>query len=59
MNRDEIVCPCISLTRGEIMDAIKEQGLHTVEEVSRATQAGTVCGACVPDIEEILREVNG
>lgn len=59
MNRDEIVCPCISLTRGEIMDAIKEQGLHTVEEVGRATQAGAVCGACVPDIEEILREVNG
>lgn len=59
MDRDEIVCPCVSLSRGEIVDAIKSYGLKTVEEVGKATTAGTICGACIPDIEEILKEVNG
>jgi len=38
--------------------AIREKHLKTVEEVQEATQAGTVCGGCIPDIEEILSEIN-
>jgi len=45
--------------KSEIVKAIREKGLKTVEEVQDATEAGTVCGGCVDDIEEILREVNG
>jgi NAD(P)H-nitrite reductase large subunit len=32
--------------------------LKTVEEVHDKTTAGTVCGGCIPDIEEILAERN-
>jgi NAD(P)H-nitrite reductase large subunit len=30
-----------------------------VEEVQTETTAGTVCGGCVDDIEDILKEING
>jgi len=59
MDRNEIICNCMQVTRGEIIDAIKEKGLQTVMEVGDETEAGTACGSCVEDIEKILKEVNG
>lgn len=44
--------------KSEIEKAIKEKNLKTVEEVQEETEAGTVCGSCIPDIEEILDELN-
>lgn len=52
------ICHCNGIMKSEIEKAIKEKGLKTVEEVQDATTAGTVCGGCVPDIEEILKEIN-
>lgn len=59
MNRDEIICNCMDVTRGTIVDAIKAKGLTTVEQVSDETSAGTGCGGCVDDIQAILDEING
>ncbi len=59
MSNDEIICHCMDVSRGEIIKAIKEKGLTTVEEVQDETDAGTGCGGCVEDIEEILEEING
>lgn len=59
MDNDMEICTCMGITKGEIVNAIKEKGLTTVEEVQDATEAGTICGSCVPDIEDILKEVNG
>lgn len=55
---DEIVCNCFQVTRGEIIEAIKEQKLTTVEQVGEATNAGTGCGGCQDTIKEILDEIN-
>ncbi len=52
------ICHCNNIMKSEIVKAIKEKGLTTVEQVQDATTAGTVCEGCVPDIEEILGEVN-
>lgn len=52
----ENVCNCMEIDRETIVKAIKEQNLKTVEEVQEATTAGTGCGGCIPDIEEILAE---
>ena len=59
MDREEIICNCMDITRGTIIDAIKNNNLKTVDEVGDATEAGTVCGSCQDDIEEILKTVNG
>ena len=56
---DEIICHCQGITRGQIEEAIREKGLTTFDEVSEATEAGTICGSCQDDIEEILAEING
>ncbi len=49
----------MQITRGEIIEAIKLGGLKTVDEVGDETEAGTVCGSCHYDIEDILKKVNG
>jgi len=53
-----IVCVCNEISEETIVDAIRAGGLTTVEEVEEATTAGSVCGGCIPDIEEILDRIN-
>ncbi len=48
----------MQITKGEIVEAIKTGNLKTVDEVGEATEAGTACGSCQDDIEDILKEVN-
>jgi len=55
MNPDEIVCTCVGVTAGMIKEAV-EAGARTVEEVQAATNAGTVCGACLGNVEELIRQ---
>lgn len=59
MANDDRVCNCNEISRAEIIKAIKEKGLKTVEEVGEATTAGTVCGGCQEEIQEILDALNG
>lgn len=54
MDDDEIVCSCMSVTRGAIKNAV-EAGAVTIEAVQEATGAGTVCGACLDDIESLIK----
>ena len=55
----EIICHCFEVSREEIENAIREKGLKTVEEGGEATNAGTGCGGCQEQIQEILDEING
>lgn len=55
---DEIICHCQGITRGQIEEAVRSQGLKTFEEVMDATEAGAICGSCQDDIEEIINDVN-
>lgn len=55
---DQIICTCNEIYRSEIVKAIKEKGLKTVEEIGEETSAGTVCGMCIDDIQEILYNEN-
>ena len=58
MEEDVEICNCLGIMKSEIVKAIKDKGLKTVEEVQDETNAGTVCGSCIPDIEDILKEIN-
>ncbi|MBI5099638.1 MAG: Fe-S cluster assembly protein NifU [Nitrospirae bacterium] len=53
----EIVCQCFGVTDQKIKRVVKENNLHTIEDVTNFTKAGGGCGSCVPDIEKILNEV--
>lgn len=53
MDMDKIVCNCLGVTNGMIKDAV-DAGARTVDEIQAATDAGTVCGACLEDIEHLV-----
>lgn len=54
MDSDKIVCYCNSITNGMIKEAV-ENGAVTLEEVQEVTNAGTVCGACIENIENLIK----
>lgn len=49
-----VVCTCFGVTEDQIIKAIKENNLTTVEEITNYTKAGGGCGGCIEDIAEIL-----
>ena len=51
---EKIVCTCFGITENEIWDAIKINGLKTVEEVTNYTKAGGACGRCKSIIEDMI-----
>jgi len=55
----EIVCQCFGVTDREIIRAIKENNLTTVEQVKNYTKAGGGCGSCHPQIEALIAQVQG
>ena len=59
MERDEILCTCMDITKGSVEYVIKKKKLKSVRQVHDETEAGTVCGACVDDIYILLEEING
>lgn len=51
---DKIVCTCFNVTENQIWEAIKINGLKTVEEVTNYTKAGGACGRCKGTIQDII-----
>ena len=58
MEQDVEICHCMGVDKSVIVKAIKDKGLKTVEEIQAETEAGTGCGGCIPDLEDILKEIN-
>ena len=50
-----VVCGCFEVTEEEIRKAVRD-GAHSMEAVGEKTNAGTGCGGCIPQIEEIIEE---
>lgn len=58
MADDKTLCFCMGLTESEVREAIISKNLKTVEEVGEATKAGTGCGGCQANIQQLLDEIN-
>ncbi|RYL92103.1 hypothetical protein EWI07_10100 [Sporolactobacillus sp. THM7-4] len=56
---DELICECNQVTKGTIVQAIKEHQLDSVEQVRAYTRASRTCGSCAHYIETLLKEVLG
>ena len=52
--KEKIVCTCFGVTENQIWEAIKVNGLKTVEEVTNYTKAGGACGKCKGVIKDII-----
>lgn len=55
----ELICECFGIFDEEILRAIKENDLKTVEDVTNFTKAGGGCGKCIDDLERLLNEAKG
>ncbi len=56
MAQGEVVCECFGVTDLEIIRAIKESNLRSVEEITNFTKAGGGCGKCEDKLREILQK---
>ncbi|MHB8790227.1 MAG: Fe-S cluster assembly protein NifU [Desulfobulbaceae bacterium] len=56
MAEGEVVCECFGVTDLEIIRAIRESDLRSVEEITNFTKAGGGCGKCVDRLREILQQ---
>ncbi len=56
MAEGEVVCECFGVTDLEIIRAIKESDLRSVEEITNFTKAGGGCGKCEERLREILQQ---
>jgi len=53
------VCGCNGVCKGTIVNAIKEKGLFTIDEVRKQTKASSSCGSCTGLVEQILASTIG
>lgn len=56
MAEGEVVCECFGVTDLEVIRAIKESNLRSVEEITNFTKAGGGCGKCEDKLRQILQE---
>lgn len=55
MGDDDLICICMTVTRGEIKEAIRN-GSRTVDELKSKLFCCTGCGTCQPRVQAILDE---
>ncbi len=49
------VCNCNGVCKGAIVEAIRDGGLGSTQEVVNVTRAGAGCGSCKPVVTELLQ----
>ncbi|MCF8151200.1 MAG: nitrite reductase large subunit NirB [Burkholderiaceae bacterium] len=59
MSDEAEVCGCNGVCKGDIVKAIKSQGLFTLEDVRKHTKASSSCGSCTGLVEQILASTVG
>lgn len=55
----EIVCECFGVTDQQILSAVRENDLKTVEDVTYYTKAGGGCAKCHEKIAELIAQARG
>ena len=58
MAGNKMICHCNQVDYITIRKAMI-QGARTVDEIQEMTDAGTMCGRCISDVEKILASVCG
>jgi len=56
--RDPVVCACFGISVRALRDAITARTATSIAEIGAVLRAGTNCGSCIPELKEILRDVD-
>jgi bacterioferritin-associated ferredoxin len=54
-----LACRCMGLSSRRIAELLRERGLRDLEALALASGAGTGCGTCRPELEEMLADAAG
>jgi NifU-like protein len=54
---NRVVCRCLNVTEGTIVEAITRLELRTVKEIQRHTGAGSGCTCCHSELREYLADL--
>jgi nitrite reductase (NADH) large subunit len=57
MSDGAVVCGCVGVTKGAIIEAVHGQGVNTLSQLKECTRASTGCGSCTSLCQDILRAV--
>ena len=53
----KVICGCIGVTKGTIIDAIHSKGVNTLAQLKECTRASTGCGSCTEHCQQLLKAV--
>lgn len=59
MTDDTEICGCNGVCKGDVVKAITEKGLFTLEDVRAHTKASSSCGSCTGLVEQIMESTLG
>ena len=51
---EALICSCEGVTKGDICNAVAEQGCETIDSIKKCTKAGTGCGGCMPMVKDLM-----
>lgn len=57
MPDSEVICGCTGVNKGQIIRAIHEHGIKTLDELKQRTRASSSCGTCKGLCQQLLRAV--
>lgn len=50
------ICSCHNVTKGDVVDNVKNETCKSIAEVKSCTKAGTGCGGCMPLVQSIFNK---
>jgi nitrite reductase (NADH) large subunit len=53
----KVVCGCIGVSKGAIIEAIHTRGVNTLAQLKECTRASTGCGSCTEHCQQLLKAV--
>ncbi len=53
-DQGKTVCACFNVGLNTLVEAIEKQNLSSVEAIGECLQAGTQCGSCIPELQQLL-----
>ena len=53
----KVVCGCMGVTKGAIIEAILQKGVNTLAQLKECTRASTGCGSCTEHCQQLLKAV--
>jgi nitrite reductase (NADH) large subunit len=57
MPDSEVICGCNGVSKGEIIQAIHQHEINTLQELKQCTRASSSCGSCTNLCQQLLRAV--